>query len=335
MNNYVDNVYLINMDKDIDRLEKITKECNKVNIKFEKFSGIKVTDLSQNILDKYIPKEIQKYGTDAMLGCGLSHLFIWKDAVNKNYKNILVLEDDVYFTDDFNEYLQNVMEEVPDDYDILYLGYSEILCLKPKNVKSFNYIYKPIFPLLTHVMIISNKGLKKLLKIITKIDDHIDWKIALNKDKLNIYASKKKIVNQLWKNSNNSDLSKSQFPKIINYYFDEVNDCNDIPINYYYNFQLYKYKNYKISRITYSIFNFGILANIHNSILLLCLLYFAYDYDRFHLIIFLLGYLIGNIFKYILKYYKFKEYTVLFLFIFLILFLNIINFPFILIKTLF
>ena len=52
MNNYVDNVYLINMDKDIERLDKVTKECNKVDIKFERFTGIKVTDLSQTILDK-------------------------------------------------------------------------------------------------------------------------------------------------------------------------------------------------------------------------------------------------------------------------------------------
>jgi hypothetical protein len=32
MNNYVDNVYLINMSKDSDRLEKVTKECDKVGI---------------------------------------------------------------------------------------------------------------------------------------------------------------------------------------------------------------------------------------------------------------------------------------------------------------
>ena len=141
MNNYVDNVYLINMDKDTDRLEKVTKECDKVSIKFERFPGVKVSDLSQNILDKYIPKETQKYRTNGMIGCGLSHLFIWQDAVQKNYKNILVLEDDVFFTDDFNEYLINVMEEVPDDYDILYLGYKDTDCNPPKD-SNFNYIYK-------------------------------------------------------------------------------------------------------------------------------------------------------------------------------------------------
>ena len=40
-------------------------------------------------------------------------------------------------------------------------------------------------------MIISNKGLKKLVNIINKINYHIDWLIAGNIDKLNIYASKK------------------------------------------------------------------------------------------------------------------------------------------------
>jgi glycosyl transferase family 25 len=336
MNNYVDNVYLINMDKDCDRLEKVTKECDKVGIKFQRFTGVKVSDVSQNILDKYIPDETQKYGPNGMIGCGLSHLFVWQDAVKNNYKNIVVLEDDVHFTYDFNEYLHNIMEEVPNDYDILYLGYGE----KNYNINiqedsSFNYIYKPTFPLLTHAMIISNKGLNKLLNLITKIDDHIDWKIARNAKKLNIYASNKKIVSQLWKDSNNSSLKIKTFPKIINYYLDQIHDCNGIPKSYGYNFQMYKYKDYIITRITYYIFNLGISANIHYCILLLCLLYFSCDYDRFHLIIFLLGYLIGNIFKYALIYYILNQYTVLFSYILLGIFLYILNCPFILIKSLF
>ena len=335
MNNYVDNVYLINMDNDDDRLKKVTKECDKVNIKFERFPGLKVSDLSQNILDKYIPEEIQKYGTNGMIGCGLSHLFIWQDAIQKNYKNILVLEDDVHFTDDFNEYLEHVMEELPKDYDILYLGYKDLFrCEPPKNEK-FNYIYKPYYPLLTHAMIISNKGLKKLIKIIKKIDKHIDWKIASNAGKLNIYASKKKIVNQIWINSNNSNLKIKSFPKIINYYLDQVYDCNNIPQSYEFNFQLYKYKNYKITSMLYIIFNLGVLANIHKSILLLCLLYFACDYDKFHFIIFLLGYFIGYIFKYIMNYYKLNQYTILFSYIMFILFINLSNLPFTLIKIIF
>ena len=323
MNNYVDNIYLINMDKDKKRLKAVAKECDNLNIKFERFPGINVNNLSKNILDKYIPNEIQKYGTNGMIGCGLSHLFIWKDAINKKYKNILVLEDDITFTDDFNEYFLNVIKEVPEDYDILYLGYKDKICNPPKDC-SFNYVYKPYFPLCTHAMIISNKGLKKLVNIINKIDDHIDWLIARNIDKLNIYASKKKIVNQKWVNSNNSNLQK--FPKIVNSYLDNIYDCHNVPQSYEFNFQKYKYKDYIITRMTYIIFYLGLLSNIHYNILFLCLLYFVYDYDRFYLIIFLLGYFIGSIFKHIMIYLKINQYIILFTLILIVLFLNKINF---------
>jgi glycosyl transferase family 25 len=314
------------MDKDYHRLTKVTKETEKVGIKFERFPGVKVSDLSQNILDKYIPEEIQKYGTNGMIGCGLSHLFIWQNAVKNNYRNILVLEDDVHFTDDFTQYLQNVCEEIPNDYDILYLHGDN-----PQHDSRFKYIYKPTFPLLTHAMIISNQGLKKLLDIITEIDDHIDWKIARNTKQLNIYASNKQIVNQLWDDSNNSNLKT--FPRIINYYLHKIHDSNGMPKSYGYNFQVYKYKDYIITRMTYFIFDFGILANVHGIILLLCLLYFSCDYDRFHLIIFSSGYFIGNIFKYALTCYILNQYTVLFSYVLLGVLLYILNFPFILIKT--
>ena len=190
-----------------------------------------------------------------MIGCGLSHLFLWQDAIKKNYKNILVLEDDVYFIDKFYEIIHNTMKELPEDYDILYLGYKDSVCEAPKDT-SFNYIYKPYFPLLTHAMIISNKGLNKLLKLITNIDDHIDWSIAKHKDELNIYATKTKIIHQIWKSSNNSSMVK--FPKLVNYYLDQIYDCNNIPQSYEYNFQLYKYKDNVITRMTYTIFSLGI-----------------------------------------------------------------------------
>ena len=333
MEKYVDNVYLINMDKDTKKLDKVTKECKKFNINFERFCGVNPLKLSEQELDKYVSKTCQNICPNGLVGCAISHMKIYEDALKNNYKNILVLEDDVHFTDTFNEYIINALEEIPNDYDILYLGYKDLYsCEAPKD-SSFNYIYKPYFPLLTHAMIISNKGLKKLLNLITKIDNHIDWSIANKKKDLIIYASKKKIINQIWESSNNSNLKS--FPKIINSYLDKVYDCHKIPLSYEYNFQIYKYKDYQITRITYIIFNFGVISNIHTSILLLCLLYFACDYDRFHLIVFLLGYFIGYIFKYIINYYKINQYINLCLFVLMLLLFNSIQLPFIIIKALF
>jgi hypothetical protein len=170
-------------------------------------------------------------------------------------------------------------------------------------------------------MIISKNGLNKLVKYITKINDHIDWIIAKNKDKLNIYATKKKIVNQSWESSNNSELF--EFPKIVNLNLNKIKDCHNIPLNYEYNFQLFKYKNYKITKMTYIIFILGILSTIHNIILSLFLIYFIYDYDKFNLIIFLSGYFIGSIIILILNEYKLNKYLKILILI-IIIFINII-----------
>jgi hypothetical protein len=157
MNEYVDNVYVINMDKDAHRLRKVRVESEKIGLSFERFAGVNVSEVAPNVLDKYVPADVQKYGTDGMIGCGLSHLFVWQDAVKNDYKNVLVLEDDVCFACDFNECLQRVWEETPFDYDVLYLGYGGERC-KPGG--GFRYIHQPSFPLLTHAMLISHRGLR-------------------------------------------------------------------------------------------------------------------------------------------------------------------------------
>jgi len=62
MNNFIDNIYVINMDKDTDRLDKITKEFNKFNIKFQRFTGIDSNTLSEkkktNILLNFVKNTV-------------------------------------------------------------------------------------------------------------------------------------------------------------------------------------------------------------------------------------------------------------------------------------
>jgi GR25 family glycosyltransferase involved in LPS biosynthesis len=320
------------MDKDEHRLQTVTTETEKVGITFERFAGVNVSDVARDLLDTYVRADIQKYGPDGMIGCGLSHLFVWQNAVENNYRNVLVLEDDVYFSDDFNECLPRVWEELPDDYDILYLGYggkTDTGRTRPR----FSHIHQPVFPLFTHAMMISTRGLHKLLNIITEIDDHIDWKIARNARKMNIYASNTQLVKQSWQDSNNSTLKTQTFPRIVNHYLDQIHDSNGVPISYGYNFHVHKYKDYAITRMTYVVFDVGILASMHDIICLLCLLYFSCDYDRLHWIVLSSGYLIGYIFKYALTHCVLHQCTVLLSYVLLGISLRMLNFPFMLIKT--
>jgi GR25 family glycosyltransferase involved in LPS biosynthesis len=321
------------MDKDAHRLQKVSIETEKVGIAFERFVGVDVSALAQDVLDKYVRADIQEKCPTGMIGCGLSHLLVWQDAVKKNYNDVLVLEDDVCFASDFLESLERVWHETPADYDILYLGYGGGGCSKTSGESEYAYIHQPSFPLFTHAMVISHRGLRKLLHIITEIDDHIDWKIARNARKLEIYASNKQLVTQSWEDSHNSNLKAQAFPRIINHYLDKIHDADGVPKSYGYNFQVYRYKDYTITRMTYFVFDFGLLASMHAGILLPCLLYFACDYERFHWIVWSSGFLIGATLKSALAYFVLSHYTVLSAYVLLGVLLYMLNFPFVLIKT--
>ena len=314
MEKYVDNVYLINMDKDTERLEKVTKECKKFNINFERFNGVNPLKLSKKELNKYVSKTCQNICPNGIIGCGVSHMKIYEDALKNNYKNILVLEDDVYFDDELYEELNKAMTELPEDYDILYLGcfgicdkeqvynmdlnllfhlYTNFLrkfkstckneCEKKLNNK-YKYLHVPEFPLSAHGLIISNKGCKKLLNLIEKLNYSIDVNIALKTNELNIYTIKKRLIYQTWTDSKNSSISS-------NYLINNYN--NDLPpFSYILNFYVIKIFNTNITVLNIIFFLLGIFSYINKYLFMFILAFLIINQNTSILISYLIGYLI-------------------------------------------
>ena len=60
----------------------------------------------------------------AIAGCAMSHLKLWFSLANENpvIENYLIMEDDVRFHKDWEQVWQHAVLEIPEDYDILYLG---------------------------------------------------------------------------------------------------------------------------------------------------------------------------------------------------------------------
>ena len=66
--------------------------------------------------------------TTGELGCLLSHIYILEDAINNNYENILIFEDDVIFHKNFlNKFYKNYKYLIQNEkkFDIIYLGASQ------------------------------------------------------------------------------------------------------------------------------------------------------------------------------------------------------------------
>jgi GR25 family glycosyltransferase involved in LPS biosynthesis len=111
LNDVVDGAYCINLDKREDRWQSCEKEFTKNEIEVERFSAI----------DGQLIDDCPRI-TRGEAGCLKSHLSIIKSSVEKDMSSICIFEDDVFFTENFQDNFSNFYQQVPDDWQFLYLA---------------------------------------------------------------------------------------------------------------------------------------------------------------------------------------------------------------------
>ena len=100
-----------------------------------------------------------------------------KDALKNDYKKILIFEDDAIINENFKKIFINSFNNLPKDWDIVYLGIHDLhfkLTGKFKNINNYICNVKGIFNLKkkvkhgsiygTHSLLINRKGMKAFLK---------------------------------------------------------------------------------------------------------------------------------------------------------------------------
>ena len=112
LNNFFDNIYCINLPESTDRWEEVSKEFAKHIIIVERFEAINGKLFFKEGLNR----------NAGFYGLVLTNIKIFEDAIKKGYKKILILEDDIYFTENVNEKFWNKIHYLPDDWKMLYLG---------------------------------------------------------------------------------------------------------------------------------------------------------------------------------------------------------------------
>lgn len=103
VNEYFDKVVVINLDRRTDRMEQLVPQLEKLGIQYERHSAVDGKEL----------------GINPIFAGTMSHVEVLK---NNRDSKILVLEDDAQFVDKFNEKFEEVMQTLPNDSDIFYLG---------------------------------------------------------------------------------------------------------------------------------------------------------------------------------------------------------------------
>jgi GR25 family glycosyltransferase involved in LPS biosynthesis len=113
---YFDKVYCINLDKRTDRWDKVCKIFSENNIDgVERYSAIDGSTLNLDLIS--YNKSLLK----GELGILETHIKLIKEAKEQNLKSILIMEDDVYFTKEIENF-DDYMNSVPIDWDMLFIG---------------------------------------------------------------------------------------------------------------------------------------------------------------------------------------------------------------------
>jgi len=138
---FFDKIYVVNLAKRTDRMQQAKEQLEKYNIPFERFEAVEDSDGAKGLL--------------------FTMQMIFQNAINSNYKNILVFEDDLDIIEPtINEVMEDVIKDLPPKYEIIFLGCQ--LCRIPTQWYGNNLLnVQSAFA--THAAMYSLAGIKKIM----------------------------------------------------------------------------------------------------------------------------------------------------------------------------
>jgi GR25 family glycosyltransferase involved in LPS biosynthesis len=146
LKDYFDHVYLINLKSRRDRLQHASEQCRKINLPFEVVEAINGKE--HNLKVKPYVGWDPRYWNQGAAGLVATTHFIMDDAITKGYRNILIMEDDIEFNQEFdiNEIVDQNMRFIPDDWHMIQFGSQH--CIKPEKIS--DHVYKIVYAFCLH-----------------------------------------------------------------------------------------------------------------------------------------------------------------------------------------
>jgi hypothetical protein len=134
-------VYIINMRERTERKEKMTILMNKIGItEYEFIEPVKITD--ETIPEEYLKNHMNKGNTSL-------NLTILTKIYPKVLKNFIVMEDDIMTMipeENVKTYILELLREVPDNWNMIYLEYCLEMCSLGETVTNTNKLKKAFKP---------------------------------------------------------------------------------------------------------------------------------------------------------------------------------------------
>lgn len=185
LHKYFDMIFCINLPKRVDRRVQSEAEFEKhgiINIEwFDAIDGDELNIISPTLLQGEI-------------GALYSHIGCIKIAKRLGLESILIFEDDVIFDEDIEYLFPKVYKELPYDWDLFYLGSTDIYGQPVQKVSRF--INKLNWSVALHAYAVKNTMFDKIIETSKPHYKQIDGIIADMQNYCNAYGCNPKLAFQ-------------------------------------------------------------------------------------------------------------------------------------------
>ncbi len=114
-------VYVINMDRNPERLDFMTERLNSLGIEFKRVEAVDGSALSEEYIDEFREESKRPTGWKlGQIGCFLSHREVWKQIVASDKEYAVVFEDDLHIADSIKNIFSD-LSWIPRDADVVRL----------------------------------------------------------------------------------------------------------------------------------------------------------------------------------------------------------------------
>lgn len=192
------NIKVINLKRREDRLKLVTEQLQNECLPFDVFEAVDGSQLTLTDEMKHMFKDNDFNYRRGIIGCALSHYYLWKELVKSNNKYYLIMEDDVKFCNDFRNKLSSI-EKYLHTKAILFLGYhmfehnrkEHTRYLKESDRIIIDYLKKDLFIGGTHCYSITKSAAQSLIDYIDifGIKNGIDYLIGKKQNDVSVYET--------------------------------------------------------------------------------------------------------------------------------------------------
>jgi glycosyl transferase family 25 len=185
--------YIIHVSDATEREAHIKSQIENKKLNYQFINDGDKKDLSESILNKYFKGPLHQ--RSAAASCAYKHILAYENMIANNIDLALVLEDDIFLSDDFTDLLNKAILEIRQrnlKNFIVSLEDSSLQYVRGSERKKNQLLYKNIYGRMTGAYLVDLVAVIKMMNEIekNKCGDNIDW--------FHNRSSEKGMINMYW-----------------------------------------------------------------------------------------------------------------------------------------